>query len=99
MPQETVGTNTTHVAPVMQRIWMISVLLISNEGDKKRKCALKGIKEKEDNSLVKNIYISIKFAFIELIDTGIGKIETSNFSNTCRNKSFYLLSQHVSTDS
>jgi hypothetical protein len=56
MPRETVGTNTTHVAPVMQRIWMISVLLISNEGDKKRKCALKGIKE--DNSLVKKIYIN-----------------------------------------
>jgi len=41
MPRETVGTNTTHAASVMQRIWMISVLLISSEGDKKRKCALK----------------------------------------------------------
>jgi hypothetical protein len=30
----------------MQRIWMISVLLISSEGDKKRKCALKGKKWK-----------------------------------------------------
>jgi hypothetical protein len=41
MPRETVGTNTTHAASVMQRIWMISVLLISSEGDKKRKYALK----------------------------------------------------------
>jgi len=41
MPRETVGTNTTHTASIMQRIWMISVLLISSEGDKKRKCALR----------------------------------------------------------
>lgn len=36
----------SHAVSVMQRIWMISVLVISTEGDKKRKYALKEEKRK-----------------------------------------------------
>jgi hypothetical protein len=46
-------------------------------------------------------YISIWFAFIELIDSWMGnkwKMETFNFSNTWRRK-FFFFSQHVSTKS
>jgi hypothetical protein len=49
MPRETVGTNTTHAASVMQRIWMISAFLNQQP---KRGSALKK-KKKEDNGLLK----------------------------------------------